>query len=128
METERGRSILIVDDDAGSLDALAEILSRQGYTVTTAGSGREAIERARNSPGLCLIILDLLIPDGDGRQLLDQKRNDAALAHVPVIVMSGLDEPVNADAQMRKPLDIDRLLKLVRLMIAPKGETDASGL
>lgn len=128
METEPGGSILIVDDDAGSLDALAEILSREGFTVATAASGREAIERARNLPNLCLIILDLLIPDGDGRQLLAHRRNDPALARVPVIVMSGLDERVNADAQVRKPIDVAHLLKLVRLMAIPESGAGRPGL
>lgn len=125
MATERGSfSILVVDDDVGSRHALAEILSCAGYTVTTAGTGREAMERVRNSPGLSLIILDLLMPDVDGHQFLERRRREPDLARVPVIVMSGLDEQVDAHAQVPKPVDIERLLKLIRLMHV--SETRAS--
>ncbi len=118
MGTERAKiGILIVDDDLDSLAALAEILSCAGYIVATAATGREAIDRLRNLPDLRLMILDMVIPDIDGFQLLELRARESALARVPIIAMSGLDQRVDVHAQVRKPFDVQHLLKLVELMV-----------
>lgn len=83
--------VLVVVDAAASRDALSGQVEREGYVVDTAGQGREALEKLRAEP-FDLVLLDLSLPDMDGPQFLEALRNDAELAHIPVIVMSAADD------------------------------------
>ncbi len=86
-------TILVVDDDADCRDLLAQLLSRQGYAVVCAGNGREALECIdASAPGL--MILDLMMPEMSGWELLERQRNDPKLESLPIVVMtaSGLVE------------------------------------
>ncbi len=81
------RSILVVDDDPDIRDSLTFALENEGMTVRSASNGREALEMlAQERPSL--ILLDLLMPEMNGWQLFEALRADAALAGVPVIVIS----------------------------------------
>lgn len=110
-------SVLVVDDDAESLAALSEILTLEGYSVIPARNGAEALEHLRNSPHPRLMIVDLVMPAMDGRELLARKRRDPAIAAVPVIVMSGLDAKVEADASLTKPFQIEHLFRTMRMLM-----------
>jgi CheY-like chemotaxis protein len=106
-------SVLVVDDDAPSLAALAEILSFEGYSVLTAHNGTEALEKLHShSPSL--MIVDMVMPNMGGGELLARKRGDPALAPIPVIVISGLDRAVEADARLSKPFDLEQLFRTIR--------------
>jgi CheY-like chemotaxis protein len=112
--------LLVVDDDTGSLAALTDILSMEGYLVETMSNGQEALDylRAAGSPP-ALIILDLFMPVMDGWQFLDQMKGDATLAqlHIPVIVVTALSARVAADAVIRKPIDLERLLQTISSLL-----------
>ena len=60
------RSILIVDDDAAAVDSLAQILTDEGYQVSSANNGKEALVYLRGAPPPRVIILDLFMPEMDG--------------------------------------------------------------
>jgi sigma-B regulation protein RsbU (phosphoserine phosphatase) len=83
--------ILAVDDDALNLDLLAQRLSRQGHVVRTASDGEEALEKARQQP-LDLVLLDVMMPRLDGYGTLAALKADEQLRHIPVIMISALDE------------------------------------
>jgi sigma-B regulation protein RsbU (phosphoserine phosphatase) len=83
--------ILAVDDDALNLDLLAQRLSRQGHVVSTASDGEEALEKARQQP-LDLVLLDVMMPRLDGYGTLAALKADEQLRHIPVIMISALDE------------------------------------
>ncbi|MEN9812676.1 MAG: hypothetical protein RL479_1362, partial [Verrucomicrobiota bacterium] len=83
--------ILVVDDQPGNRDMLARQLERQGHTTTVAGDGREALERLRAAPH-DLVLLDLMMPVLDGHGTLAEMKADPALSHLPVIMISALDE------------------------------------
>jgi CheY-like chemotaxis protein len=108
--------LLVVDDDTGSLAALTDILSMEGYLVETMSNGQEALDylRAAAAPP-ALIILDLFMPVMDGWQFLDQMKQDSTLSklHIPVIVVTALSAKVDADAVIRKPIDLERLLHTI---------------
>jgi len=70
---------------------LSRRLQRQGYTLTLASSGLEAL-RLMRSQKFDLILLDMIMPGLDGYQVLTRMKADAALAHVPVVIMSSLDQ------------------------------------
>jgi DNA-binding response OmpR family regulator len=67
--------ILLVDDDLKLLEIVSTSLSRQGYRVRTAATGREALEHATGAPPH-LVILDLDLPDMNGIEVLDNIRDD----------------------------------------------------
>jgi len=109
--------VMVVDDDAGSLAALADVLSLEGYLVETMSNGQEALEhlRAAAEPPV-LIILDLFMPVMDGWQFLAEMKTDARLSqlHIPLIVVTAFNAKVEeADAVIRKPIDLERLLHTI---------------
>ena len=81
----------MVDDNEINRDMLSRRLVRQGYTPLTAQNGREALERLRAEP-FDLVLLDILMPEMNGYQVLEQLKADPALRHIPVIMISALDE------------------------------------
>jgi len=112
--------VLVIEDDRGQREALSEILSRLGYEVQCAANGSEALELMRHSESLPgLILLDLMMPVMDGWEFRAQQRRDRALAHVPVVVLSALDDNAQkavqdgAAAFVSKPLHWQALLPVV---------------
>lgn len=113
---------MVVDDDAGSLAALADILSMEGYLVESMSNGQEALDhlRAADAPP-SLIILDLFMPVMDGWQFLAELKIDQKLSsfQIPVIVVSAFNAKVEtADAVIRKPIDLERLLHTIKRLLA----------
>jgi len=83
--------ILLVDDSKMQRLLVQRILSRARYEVVLAADGVEALEQARqNSPDL--ILLDMMLPRLDGIGVLDALKKDVNMAHIPVIVMTGLSQ------------------------------------
>lgn len=83
--------LLIVDDTPANLQLLSRMLRNQGYKVRTAPSGRLALMGARAaSPDL--ILLDITMPEMSGYEVCEQLKADAALADIPVIFISALDQ------------------------------------
>ncbi len=83
--------ILVVDDDSGHRELLGRRLEQQGFVVRTAAGGAEALERLHREP-FDLLLLDVLMPDMDGGQVLATLRAEPAWRDLPVIVLSALDE------------------------------------
>jgi len=79
--------LLVVDDDAAIRAALAERFAARGYAVSTAASGAEALERARE--GVELVLLDLMLPRGDGLWVLAKLRAENLAPTVVVITAHG---------------------------------------
>lgn len=82
--------ILIVEDHPPTREFIAEMLSSNGYAVCLAGDGAEARARMRSDSPV-LVILDLVLPDASGFQLLTEWRNDSPTAETPVIVLTNKD-------------------------------------
>jgi CheY-like chemotaxis protein len=115
-----GRSVLIVDDDPSIREVMIEILTGEGYTVSEACNGREALMRLREAgyhPSL--ILLDLMMPVMDGFQFRGEQLRDADLAGIPVVVLSADGQTyqkaaaLNVNAALRKPVELDQLLQVV---------------
>jgi sigma-B regulation protein RsbU (phosphoserine phosphatase) len=86
--------ILIVDDAVFNQKILASILSKAGLEALVAGTGSEALRRARESrPDL--VLLDVVMPGMDGYEVCAELKADAGLADIPVIFLSSLDEPAD---------------------------------
>ncbi len=108
-------SILVVEDDADAREALVDILEVSGYSVVPAENGKKAIEYLRAAAPPALIILDLLMPDMDGWEFRSQQKKIPNLAEVPVVVVTAFSgAKVDANDVLIKPIDVDRLLDLVK--------------
>ena len=116
---QAGKSILVVEDDVTTRHALTRILARQGYSVTGAANGREAIDRLR-AVAPDLILLDLMMPVMDGWEFRREQRQDPTLAAIPVVVLSAdgsagqKAEVLEADGYLQKPVELDTLLDTVQ--------------
>src|SRR5262249_11415736 len=110
------RPVLVVDDDPDIRDTLRFVLEDAGYPVYCAENGREAMEvlaRAERQPGL--ILLDLMMPVMRGGGMLGALKAVHALAHIPVTIAtaSGAPMPPLASSLLKKPVDLDVLLRMV---------------
>jgi DNA-binding response OmpR family regulator len=104
---------LFVDDDADFLEGVAEIATQEGFAVTGAGSLKEARGHLANG-GADLVVIDLMLPDGDGvellRELKDTSTADVVLVSGAATVDSAIEAlRLGALDYLTKPLDIGRL-------------------
>lgn len=83
--------LLAVDDDPMNRDMLSRRLEKLGYEVTDAATGREALSKLKDG-NFDLVLLDILMPDLDGFQTLEFMKADPRLRHVPVIMLTALDD------------------------------------
>jgi sigma-B regulation protein RsbU (phosphoserine phosphatase) len=83
--------VLVADDNEGNRDMLTRRLQRQGMKVETATDGRQALEIVRNR-SFDVILLDTMMPGLDGFSVLQQLKSDPQTRHIPVIMISALDE------------------------------------
>jgi class 3 adenylate cyclase len=104
--------ILVVDDTDANRDLLSRRLRRQGHAVDIADGGRSALEALSKSE-FDLILLDLMMPDINGLQVLTWLKANPRLQHIPVIMISALDEidstvrciELGAEDYIAKPFD-----------------------
>lgn len=110
--------VLIVEDDADLREMMAQLLTLEGFAAATVSNGREALAYLRTNAAPDVILLDLMMPVMDGWEFRREQQRHREMAEVPVIVLSALDQAraadVAADAFLKKPLDFDRLLELIR--------------
>ena len=114
-----GVRVLVVDDDEGTRESLEEVLREAGYDVVVAVNGRQAL--GMMSPRPALLLLDLMMPELDGWELIDELARTAPLADIPVCVLSAIAShaPPKASAVLTKPIDLDELLATVERLTKP---------
>jgi CheY-like chemotaxis protein len=82
--------ILVVEDEAGTRELLKETLESDGYIAVLAANGKEALEAlARIS--VSAVLLDLIMPEMDGFEMLLRMKEDSGLRHIPVLVLTAKD-------------------------------------
>jgi CheY-like chemotaxis protein len=120
------KTILVIDDEFAIADVLISLLTDEGYRVVTAPNGQEGLALlAESRPDL--VLLDLMMPLMDGREVLRQMRADPESMHIPVILMSAACSPavlatLGAEAYLEKPFRLDVLLAtLERLLGSGEG-------
>jgi DNA-binding response OmpR family regulator len=100
-------TILVVDDDADTLDSVRDILAHAGFGVDTAATGRDALGKLLDEKQPAVIVLDIRMPVMDGRQFLTVVRAYHRLASIPVIVLTAVDLAPelseSVELVMRKP-------------------------
>jgi signal transduction histidine kinase/CheY-like chemotaxis protein len=119
--------VLIIDDDATARELLADQLEAEGFSVVTASGGLEGLKLAKQlRPSV--ITLDVIMPDLDGWSVLAALRQDSELAHIPVIMVTILDQQrravaLGAAGYLTKPMDREQLHRLVDRFRAPTQPT-----
>jgi CheY-like chemotaxis protein len=106
-------TVLVVDDDVETVETMREILASEGHVVLSAANGREALLVARDTyPDL--VLLDLNMPDMDGRAFLAAARDEPGLADLNVVIVSGANDTMGLECDVvAKPLRLDTLLGLI---------------
>jgi CheY-like chemotaxis protein len=120
-------SALVVDDDPGIQGLFTTLLARTGFSVDCAPNGRQAFEYLRRG-SYAVILLDLMMPEVNGFELLDRIERTSPALLGRVIVMTGASQRVLEDFHparvwglIRKPFDIDEFLRSV--VACAEGET-----
>jgi CheY-like chemotaxis protein len=114
--------ILVVDDNPDVRELLCIVLELDGYRVLAAEGGRDALELLTRIVPPALILLDLMMPDMDGLQVVAALQADAALASIPVVFVSGSTEAIATGARfLRKPVQCDDLIRAVREFCVPSA-------
>ena len=128
-----GPAILVVDDNEDNCYTLTRRLKRQGYdNVATAGHGRQALELLAARP-FDLVLLDVMMPDMNGYEVLETMKADPALRGIPVVMISALDEAdsvarcieIGAEDYLAKPFDPTLLRDRVRDCLEKKRLRDS---
>jgi CheY-like chemotaxis protein len=106
--------VLIVDDEIAMRDTLRDVLEDEGFAVEVASNGREALDQLSKVGHVCAIILDLIMPEMSGQELLEAMGAEARLASIPVVIVTS--DPTHAPAgrlTFRKPLRLDKIVDTV---------------
>jgi CheY-like chemotaxis protein len=118
-------NVLIVEDDPETREMLRQLLATEGFYALAAEDGLEALHllrtvRHRAPKAPCLVLLDLKMPRLGGNEFRRAQLGDPTVANVPIAIMSGASdlheraEAMGAVATLAKPLDVDRLIEVVR--------------
>lgn len=127
-----GKRLLIVDDNSANRDVLSRRLAREGHTCVPAENGREALE-ILHAGGVELVLLDVMMPVMDGYEVLRAMKADPSLSHIPVLMISALDEvqsvarciEMGAEDYLPKPFDPVLLRARVGACLEKKRLRDA---
>ncbi|MFD7779092.1 HAMP domain-containing protein [Streptomyces sp. NPDC059753] len=122
------RRILIVDDDIRNVFALTHVLGRVGINVKYAENGREGLEVLDRTPDVSLVLMDIMMPEMDGYEMIAAMRRTPRFANLPVIALTAKAMPGDrekaiesgANDYIPKPVDVDRLLSVICRLLDPQ--------
>jgi CheY-like chemotaxis protein len=111
-----GKTLLVVEDSRVVQGAMRLVLEWEGYHVLSADNGQEALNLLRRGERPAVILLDVGMPVLDGWQFREEQLKDPDLAHIPVVVVSGIDiaSTMAAQGHVQKPFVPDELLGAIR--------------
>jgi len=125
--------LLIVDDNAMNRDMLARRLEREGYHITTASGGIQALELVNNEH-FDMVLLDILMPDMDGYEVLEELKKNEASRDIPVIMLTAVNEvesvkhciDLGAEDYLIKPFNAVLLKSRIAATLLSKGKKNPS--
>ena len=126
--SDQQKTILVIDDDSTTHDLVRRFLERKGFSVTTAKSGIEGIELAKELQPKA-ITLDVMMPGMDGWSVLTALKAHPRTANIPVIMMSMVDDQnlgfaLGAEEYLLKPIDSSKLENILN-RFKPTSDADA---
>lgn len=115
------KKIIIIDDDDRNIFALQAVLSSRGYQCITAESGKECLEKLQQNRDIGLALIDMMMPEMDGYQLIKQIRGQRDFMSFPLVAVTARAMPgdkekcleVGAKNYISKPINVDSLLQLI---------------
>jgi HAMP domain-containing protein/CheY-like chemotaxis protein/signal transduction histidine kinase len=124
-EVLRGKKVLVVDDDARNIFALTTMLENHEMNVISAMNGRQAIELIKNTPDLGVVLMDIMMPEMDGYQTMQEIRKDPNFSTLPILALTAKamkgdrDKCLAAGASdyIAKPVNTSELLALLRVWL-----------
>lgn len=114
--------VLLIEDDGDTRALMTEFLGQAGYRVIASDEGRKALELAGvTRPSL--VLLDLRTAGMNGWEFLERRRDEPALARIPVVVVTGEPRPAppGVDAVLAKPVSADALLATIARLVRPRA-------
>jgi CheY-like chemotaxis protein/signal transduction histidine kinase/HAMP domain-containing protein len=120
-----GQRVLVVDDDVRNIFALSSVLERRGMEVLTATTGREAIATLESTPGVAIVLMDIMMPEMDGYETMRAIRKNPAFRRLPIVsltakAMKGDREKcleAGASDYLAKPVNTEQLLSALRMWL-----------
>jgi HAMP domain-containing protein/CheY-like chemotaxis protein len=120
-----GKKVVVVDDDVRNIFALSSVLERRGMTVLSASTGREAIALLETTPGVAIVLMDIMMPGMDGYETMQAIRHNPAFRRLPIIAltakaMKGDREKcleAGASEYLAKPVNTEQLLSALRMWL-----------
>ncbi|MEO6246945.1 MAG: response regulator, partial [Opitutaceae bacterium] len=124
-EVLRDKTVLVVDDDARNIFALTTMLENVEMKVVSATNGRQAIEMVQGQPDIGVVLMDIMMPEMDGYQTMQEIRRDARFSALPILAltakaMKGDREKclaAGASDYIAKPVNTNELLSLLRVWL-----------
>jgi CheY-like chemotaxis protein len=124
-----GKKVLLVDDDMRNIFSLSSVLSELGMLIVEAENGKVALERLEEHPDVNIVLMDVMMPELDGYQATRLIRDDPRFAQLPVIALTAKAMKGDREACLKagasdyitKPVDMDRLLSLLRVWLYHQG-------
>jgi CheY-like chemotaxis protein len=118
--------VLLVDDERCLLDALSTLLADEGFEISSAFNGREALERLATFAA-DVVVSDVMMPVMDGQQLLRRLREQPATRGIPVILMTAAQLlPFDGVTVLRKPFHGDDLVAEIRRAVGDEPGDQAA--
>jgi len=116
------RTVLLVDDDARNIFALSSVLERRGMRVLTATTGNEAIKLIESDPHIAIVLMDIMMPEMDGYQTMEQIRKNPKFRRLPIVALTAKamkgdrEKCLDAGASdyLAKPVNTEQLLSALR--------------
>ena len=115
------KKVLIIDDDSRNIFALSAVLKARGFNCISAPGALEGIRLLNNDAGIGIVLMDMMMPDMDGYEAIDEIRSNEKTAGIPIIAvtaqaMVGDREKAlaaGADNYTSKPIDVDLLTNIL---------------
>jgi CheY-like chemotaxis protein len=120
-----GKKVLLVDDDIRNIFAMTSILEGHSMSVVSAENGREAIALLHGTPGIDIVLMDIMLPEMDGYETIRAIRGSAGFKNLPIIAVTAKamkgdrEKCIEAGASdyVAKPIDTEHLLSLLRVWL-----------
>ena len=123
-----GLTILVADDDIKNIFVLDTALSEYGAKIVRAKNGKEAIDKVKENQDIDIVLMDIMMPVMDGYEAIGNIREDDSIKNIPIIAVTAkamkedrdMCIDAGADDYMSKPIDISKLLQMIRVWTRKK--------
>ncbi|WP_224242920.1 response regulator [Hyalangium gracile] len=117
--------VVLAEDDGDVRETVTELLEQAGYRVVPCPTAFEALRAFFTEPRVDVLLLDWVLPDIQGRDLIRLLHNQRELADLPVVLTTGVDLELpsfeGAVCLLRKPFSPSELLRILRALTHPRG-------